>query len=173
MLRYHSQLYKLSNARKFEVNKTIDNNKNTYWTVEDSVINASITIDFGKPTTFNHFLAQEYIILGQRVKAFTIEAFVEGEWKELARATTIGDKRILRFATVEATKLRFDISDSKSCPVISNIGIYNAPQLLDPPCIIRNPASELSFYDIETNDFNTEPGKWEIQVGSSCKDIRL
>jgi beta-glucosidase len=35
------------------------------------------------------------------------------------------------------------------------------------------PASEFSFYDIETNDFKTEPGQWEIQVGSSCKDIRL
>ncbi|UCE07259.1 MAG: glycoside hydrolase family 3 C-terminal domain-containing protein, partial [bacterium] len=35
------------------------------------------------------------------------------------------------------------------------------------------PASEFSFYDIETNDFKIERGKWEIQVGSSCKDIRL
>ena len=35
------------------------------------------------------------------------------------------------------------------------------------------PASELSFYDIKTNDFKTEPGIWEIQIGSSCKDIRL
>ena len=35
------------------------------------------------------------------------------------------------------------------------------------------PAKELSFYDIETNDFKTIPGKWEIQVGSSSKDIRF
>ena len=35
------------------------------------------------------------------------------------------------------------------------------------------PASELSFYDTKTNDFKTEPGQWEIEVGSSAKDIRL
>jgi beta-glucosidase len=35
------------------------------------------------------------------------------------------------------------------------------------------PASEFSFYDTKTNDFKTEPGQWEIQVGSSSKDIRL
>ena len=35
------------------------------------------------------------------------------------------------------------------------------------------PASELSFYDIKTNDLKTEPGMWEIQIGSSSKDIRL
>jgi beta-glucosidase len=35
------------------------------------------------------------------------------------------------------------------------------------------PASEFSFYDIESNDFKTKPGAWEIQIGSSSKDIRL
>ena len=102
-----------------------------------------MTIDFGKPTTFNRFLAQEYIRLGQRVKAFTVEALVDGNWKELAKATTIGYKRILRFPTVEATQLRFNITDSKSCPVISNIGIYNAPQILTSPTIIRNQSGEI------------------------------
>jgi beta-glucosidase len=35
------------------------------------------------------------------------------------------------------------------------------------------PASEFSFYDTDTNDFKIEPGQWEIEVGSSSKDIRL
>jgi beta-glucosidase len=35
------------------------------------------------------------------------------------------------------------------------------------------PASELSFYNNKTNDLKTEPGEWEIQIGSSSKDIRL
>jgi beta-glucosidase len=35
------------------------------------------------------------------------------------------------------------------------------------------PASEFSFYDTRTNDFKTEPGQFEIQVGSSSADIRL
>lgn len=39
--------------------------------------------------------------------------------------------------------------------------------------MFKIPASEFSFYDTKTNDFKTEPGQWEIQVGSSSKDIRL
>ncbi len=35
------------------------------------------------------------------------------------------------------------------------------------------PASEFSFYDTGTNVFKIEPGQWEVQIGSSCKDIRL
>ena len=34
-------------------------------------------------------------------------------------------------------------------------------------------AEELAFYDIKTNELKVEPGKWEIQVGSSSKDIKL
>ena len=35
------------------------------------------------------------------------------------------------------------------------------------------PASEFSFYSTKTNDFKIDTGKWEIQIGSSSKDIRL
>jgi beta-glucosidase len=35
------------------------------------------------------------------------------------------------------------------------------------------PVSELSFYDIKTNASKTESGEWEIQIGSSSRDIRL
>ena len=130
-------------VNEFGADKAIDGDKDTYWATDDGVTKASLTIDFGQPTTFNRFLAQEYIRLGQRVKAFTIEALVDGSWKELANATTIGYKRILRFPAVTATQFRFSITDSKSCPVISNIGIYNAPQILTSPAIIRNQSGEI------------------------------
>ncbi len=137
------------NAEKFGAAKAIDGDKDSYWATDDSVKTASLTIDLGKPTLFNRFLAQEYIRLGQRVKAFTVEAFVDGNWQEVARATTIGYKRILRFPSVEATKVRFNVTGSKSCPVISNIGIYNAPVFLNAPSVLRNQSGEVT---ITTND---------------------
>ena len=131
------------NSKEFCADNAIDNDKNTYWATDENVKTASMTIDLGKPTTFNRFLVQEYIRLGQRVKSFTIEALVDGNWKELVKETTIGYKRILRFPTVKATQVRFTITDSKSCPVISSIGIYNAAQLLTSPSVMRNKAGEI------------------------------
>ena len=157
------------NSKKFGAAKAIDNDKNTYWATDDSITNASLTIDFGKPTAFNRFMAQEYIRLGQRVKTFTIEAFVDGNWQEIAKATTIGYKRILRFPTVEASKLRFNITDSKACPVISNIGVYDAPQILTAPIIIRNQSGEISIIpaDSESEIYYTLDGS--APTGSSKK----
>lgn len=57
----------------------------------------------------NHLLIQEYIPLGQRVKAFTIEALVDGTRhpvKPGEATTTISHKRILRFLTLTIDKLR-------------------------------------------------------------------
>ena len=68
------------NAKKFEAAKAIDSNKDTYWTTDDSVTKAALVIDFGEPALFNRFLVQEYIRLGQRVKSFTVEARVDGNW---------------------------------------------------------------------------------------------
>lgn len=144
---------KASNVRakssKFGAAMAVDGKKNTYWATDDNTKTASFTIDLGNPTLFNRFLVQEYIRLGQRVKAFTVEAYVDGNWKEIAKATTIGYKRILRFPVVKATQVRFTITDSKCNPVISNIGIYDAPVFLNAPSIVRNQSGEVA---ISTND---------------------
>ncbi|MFZ0280955.1 MAG: alpha-L-fucosidase [Bacteroidales bacterium] len=137
------------NSKVFNAEKAIDGNKDTYWATDDGMTNASLTIDFMKPTAFNRFLVQEYIRLGQRVKTFTVEAFVDGTWKEVAKATTIGYKRILRFPGVKATRVRFTITDSKSCPVISNLGIYNAPLILTAPALVRNKSGEINITPVD------------------------
>ncbi|MEO8762792.1 MAG: discoidin domain-containing protein [Ginsengibacter sp.] len=131
------------NNKNFSADKAVDNNKETYWATNENVKTASLTIDLGKPTTFNCFLVQEYIRLGQRVKTFTLDALVDGNWKEVAKGTTIGYKCILRFPGVKAAQVRLNITDSKSCLVISNIGIYAAPQILTAPSIIRNQSGEI------------------------------
>ena len=137
------------NDRKYNAAMAVDDDNESYWATDDSVTKATLTLGFDKPTLFNRFMAQEYIRFGQRVKAFNVEAFVDGEWKEIASATTIGYKRILRFPSVEAAKVRINITASKSCPVISNIGIYNAPVFLNTPSITRNQSGDIT---IATND---------------------
>ncbi|HTL07228.1 MAG TPA: discoidin domain-containing protein, partial [Chitinophagaceae bacterium] len=137
------------NENQFSAARAVDGDKETYWATDDAVTTASLTMAFAKPTTFNRFLAQEYIPLGQRVKGFTLEALVDGHWRELAKATTIGFKRILRFPSVKASSVRFNITASKACPLISNIGIYNAPQLLAPPAVIMKQSGEISIVPVD------------------------
>lgn len=153
-------------SKKYAASKAIDGKKGTYWATDDGVTQSDITFTFKKPTTLNRVLLQEYIRLGQRVKSFKVEANVDGQWRELARETTIGYKRILRLPTVTATQVRISILDAKACPLISNIGIYNAPQVLTEPQIVRHPNGEVIirpadgesavFYTLDGTDPTTQ-----------------
>ncbi len=110
----------------FGVSNTVDGDPATYWATDDGVTAASLTIDFENETTFNRFLVQEYTPLGQRVKKFSIEAWIEGAWVEIDTQTTIGAKRILRFEEISSSKLRLNILESRASPVISTIAVFHA-----------------------------------------------
>jgi alpha-L-fucosidase len=72
------------------------------------------------------------------VRTFNVEAKVDGNWQTIAEQTTIGYKRILRTERVEATALRINITDSRACPLISTVEVYNAPVLVKAPAISRD-----------------------------------
>ena len=95
------------------------------------------TLDIQEGKSFNRFVAEEDIRYGQRVKKFSLEALVDGQWQSLKDElvengdglTTIGHRRIICFPTVKATKLRFTITASRAEPVIKKLGVYHAPEL--------------------------------------------
>jgi len=126
------------NHRRFAPRNVLDDGKDTYWSTDDSITEASLTIDPGEEVVFNRLLLQEYIRLGQRVKEFTVEALVREEWKEIASETTIGYKRILRLPTTTASKIRLNIKDAKASPMISSLEVFLAPKVLTEPVISRD-----------------------------------
>ncbi|GAA4296269.1 alpha-L-fucosidase [Aestuariibaculum suncheonense] len=126
------------NSNAYGAENLTDNNKETYWATNDSINTGSVLFEFEKPTTLNRIELQEYIALGQRVKAFNVEAYVDEQWQTIANETTIGYKRILRTPRVTTKALRINFTDAKSSLVISAIKAYNAPILVGMPNIRRN-----------------------------------
>jgi len=113
--------------QQFVPDHITDAGYDTYWCTDDSVKTGMLTIDMGKRQEVNLLLVQEYIPLGQRVKAWKAEALKDGKWVELARGTTIGFKRMFRFPTVKTDKIRLTILDARACPVINNVELYRIP----------------------------------------------
>ncbi len=112
---------------EFGADKITDGDKDTYWTTDDGQDSATVEFDLGKERTFNVAELAEFIRTGQRVEEFVLEALDGQDWREFARGTTIGYKRLLRFDDVTAQKVRLRILKSRVCPTISNFGLYYAP----------------------------------------------
>ena len=73
---------------------------------------------------FNIVCLREDISRGQRVAEFAVEAFVEGEWTEIAHGTTIGYKRLLKVPTVNSGKVRVRVLKSYGKPHLGKTSLY-------------------------------------------------
>ena len=127
---------KVSNERggDFVASALTDDNFDTYWATEDGVTTADIEFSFDTPTRMNRMILQEYIPLGQRVKAFVVEYLDKDTWlpvKLNEETTTIGYKRLLRFETVETKGMRIRITDARGPLCLSNVGVYDAGNVSD------------------------------------------
>ena len=89
---------------------------------------AGKTLDLGRSVTFNVVRLREEIRLGQRVESFELDHWNEGGWQTFARATSIGNCRLIRTDTpIAANRVRLRVLKSSPAePVISEFGLYLA-----------------------------------------------
>ncbi|MBR5698883.1 MAG: alpha-L-fucosidase [Prevotella sp.] len=123
---------KASVTRKaFSVKNLTDGQFDTYWATPDGVTTATLDITLKKAQPLNRLMLSEYIPLGQRVRKFAVEYLNGKQWlpvKVGEATTTIGYKRLLRFATITTKRLRIRFEDSRGPLCINGLGAYYAPQ---------------------------------------------
>jgi alpha-L-fucosidase len=118
---------KASNSRgkKFDVSALLDQNRESYWATQDNIHEASLEINLQTARTFDIISLQEYIPLGQRTEAYTIEVFENNAWRKIYDGTSIGAKRLIKLdSPVTTDKVKINITKSPVCITLSEIGIY-------------------------------------------------
>jgi len=105
----------------------LDARRDTYWATEDAVTHADVTLTLPAPATFNVVELREYLPLGQRVDAFALDRREGGRWTEFAQGTSIGNRRLLRFAPVTSDRVRLRIVRAAAAPALSGFGLYAEP----------------------------------------------
>ncbi len=120
----------IRHKRQFAVQHLTDSTPDTYWATADGVTQATLEFSFKTQQRINRLMLQEYIPLGQRVRAFSVEYYNQGRWHAIdpgEETTTIGYKRLLRFGAITASRLRIRFTDSRGPLCISEVGAYCAP----------------------------------------------
>ncbi len=86
-----------------------------------------VELELPEERTFDVAMVQEKIAQGQRVEMFRLEAWNGTEWKAFTSGTTVGYKRLLRFAPVTARRVRLVVEQSRAVPDISRLGLFKRP----------------------------------------------
>lgn len=83
-----------------------------------------LTLKLSQPTAVDHYMLQEDIRCGERIRAYRVEARVDGKWKLLSEGESVGHKRIEQFEPVKATALRLTVTKSVEVPQILNFSVF-------------------------------------------------
>ena len=99
----------------------LDNDPETAVRVKDEVV-----VKLPQPVTFNRVMLQEPVgRSGERVAEHAVDVWVDGQWKEVARATNIGYKRILRMADVTSDQVRVRVLAARALPSLSHLSLHH------------------------------------------------
>jgi alpha-L-fucosidase len=97
-------------------------NPDGWWEAAETT--AELVVDLGRDERVGGVRIEEAIQFGQRVSAFAVDISRWGGWFEIARGTTLGARRIIRFETAEGSALRLRILEAQAPAVLSRVAVY-------------------------------------------------
>jgi alpha-L-fucosidase len=114
-------------SKKYGAQNLLDKDRESYWATDDGVTSPELVLDLGRPTTFNVVNLREYLPLGQRIEAFALDQWKDGQWTEFAKGASIGNRRLLRLEPLTTSKVRLRITKAPVAPALSELGLYAEP----------------------------------------------
>ena len=65
---------------------------------------------------------------GERIESVAVDAMVDGQWQEVATCGNVGHKRIVRFATVTADRIRVRVLETRAEAFLSVVSAHYYPE---------------------------------------------
>ncbi len=82
------------------------------------------TINFDQPTLINHIVTMEDFKNGERIREYSIEGLIDGNWKELVNGVSVGRKKIDYFKETTVTAIRLTVTKSAATPLLRSMSAY-------------------------------------------------
>ncbi len=105
-----------------DVNNLFDGKWDTFFAPAADKCDVTIDIKLSKKSRFNVFSLSEVFERGERITEFSLEDAISGEI--IARGTSVGRKRMLRFPYVETNHLRLTVK-AGAVPLLRAFNLYN------------------------------------------------
>ena len=111
-------------SKVFAPENLVTGKRDRYWATDDSVLTPELVVEFPAPATFNVVSLGEYLPLGQRIDAFALDQWKDGQWTEFGHGTSIGHKRLIRGEKVTTGKIRLRVTQAAACPALAHLGVF-------------------------------------------------
>ena len=112
------------NDPAFDARNALDGSGKKYWSTDDDRTTPELVLDLRAPKTFNIVSLREYLPLGQRIEAFALDQWKDGQWVQFAEGTSIGNRHLWHGDNVTTEKVRLRTVKAPVCPALSEVALY-------------------------------------------------
>lgn len=84
----------------------------------------TIDLNLDRKREINQVIIQEDIAKGERIRKYTVLAFVGGKWKVICDGQSVGHKRIQQFNPVECSRVRLLIDEAVAEPLVKMFSVF-------------------------------------------------
>jgi len=114
-------------------NRATDGDDGTAWAAGEARAKGTVTLTWDTEQTLGMVQLGEAVDRGQRVREFRVEAQTGDEWRTVAAGTTVGVRRIVKFASTSVRALRVMLLTSGCPPTLRQFSAYALPMDPDQP----------------------------------------
>lgn len=112
----------------------VDGNPHTFWAASGDQPDATLTVEFAQPQTFNLVNLQEPFWFGERIQAYRLEAQSgTGPWQLLGRGTVVGSRNLVPVSKTTADRLRIVVESARDGAALTEISAYDSPLVPERP----------------------------------------
>ncbi|MGM9802928.1 MAG: alpha-L-fucosidase [Muribaculaceae bacterium] len=143
--------------------KVLDGNNRTFVEVKDGLV-----ISMNNAVTFNRIVLQEPVAVhGERIEQHIVDAWIDGEWREVAHGTNVGYKRILRFPDVTSNKVRVRVIASRGTAALCNVSLHHYASRPPQLAITQNREGKVRISP-KKQDFN-----WKLHKEDAAANLNV
>ncbi len=130
----------------------------------------TIELDLKRPRRIDHIVAMEDLAQGQRVREYRVEGLAGGEWKELVRGTSVGQKKIDVVRPVEVAKVRWTALQAADTPAIRRLALYDVGGQGGVRAAAASTPAYRTIKQWSTAGVTAEGLTWDIDLAPYCQE---
>ncbi len=123
--RYGKGLLTPAMATDVDQARALDSDPDTFWSAAAGSHEATLEIRSATPLTFDHAMTSEWLVEGQAVQKYAIEIWQGDGWKTVVSSYALGHKKIDRFPSVTAKRVRLHILASAGVARIRDFQLFS------------------------------------------------
>ena len=111
--------------RGSSADRVLDPDPDSYWSVPEGLRTGWVELGFRTPVSFDLICLREAIAGGQRIAAYSVQAWVGQAWSVISRGTTIGNRKLDRCPSTRTDRVRLVIESALDTPRVSGFALHS------------------------------------------------